>query len=123
LLRRLAATSLSCALALSIVGVVGLPGPARPAARPGTVRTVPLAFAGGTRLGRVQVQGARSLAGAKGAAGQWVSDALDAGGVRLVGLSWANRPGAPWTRPGGARTYLRTRTGAGWTAWRATRSC
>jgi N-acetylmuramoyl-L-alanine amidase len=118
--RRLALAGLSFVLAVAVVSTsdlaVHLPRPASA----GTVRDVALSFASGAGSGRLGVRTGLALRAVPGRAGAWVSGAVAAGPARLVGLSWARTPDAPWTRAGGARTWLRTRSDpGGWSAWQA----
>jgi len=116
--RRLALAGLSVVLAVAVVSLPGLGvQPQRPPGA-GTVRDVPLSFLSGTGSGLLAARTPQALRGVPGRPGTWLSDAVDVGPARLVGLSWARRPDGPWARPGGARTWLRTSSAAGrWSGW------
>ncbi|HYT26927.1 MAG TPA: N-acetylmuramoyl-L-alanine amidase, partial [Actinomycetota bacterium] len=111
---------ISFAVAVAVLGGAGLSAsfPLQRPATAGTVRDVPLSFASGSVAGRLATRAPRALRGAPGRPGAWTSDAVRAGAARLVGLSWARTSDGPWTRRGGAETWLRTEAASGrWSAW------
>jgi hypothetical protein len=108
---RITATSVSVALAVTVLPGLGMSLPRGPA-NSGSVRTVTVPLESGTLSGPARLSGDRITASAGHRSAVWHSAPLTVDGARMVGLSWHD---PPTNRPD-AEVSIRTEQD-GWNSW------